>query len=283
MNTASGKLAFLDRSIKSQDKDLLKLMRCIVSRIRIWNSLRNIDILSSFILGKPRNLPTTLWHEKDDHAHMNFGTIIQFSQAAFSEIVKACSLLENIVDKLSTGNMLHIPTAEGLLEQFRGWSRSLPPVLLKFTFIPGDGASLDPVDRQLLIGNIHTSCVYYFSVMLVTRPFLFAYLLSRLRGRAPDQLISDPDEASDINIKNNKVSKLAQVCVRSAIYMVNMCQTAKSSNFFFGNLCLLKYGPLRVIALTLIFLFAPLTDIRYFKQGVDIWSRSCPRLLNVCR
>ncbi|KUL82007.1 hypothetical protein ZTR_09646 [Talaromyces verruculosus] len=119
-------------------------------RVKIWNSLRNIDILSSFILGKPRNLPTTLWQEKNDDAHMNFGSIFQYPQAAFSEIVKACSLLESIVDKLSA------------------------------------------------------------------------------------------DEASDINIKNNKVSKLAQVCVSSAIYMVNMCQTAKSSNFFFGNLCLLK-------------------------------------------
>lgn len=182
---------------------------------------------------------------------MEFDSIIQYSQAAFSEIVKACSLLENIVDKLSTGNMLHIPTAEAHLEQFRRWSQSLPPVLLKFTFLPGDGASFDPVDRQLLIGNIHVSCVYYFSVILITRPFFIAYLLSRLRGRAPDQLISDPDEASDINLKNNKVSKLAQVCVSSAIYMVNMCQTAKSANFFFGNLCLLKYVPLCVTTLAL--------------------------------
>lgn len=166
--------------------------------------------------------------------------MVQYSQAAFSEIVKACSLLENIVDKLSTGNMLHIPTAEVLLQQFRRWSQSLPPVLLRFTFHPGEGASLDPVDRQMLVGNIHVSCVYYFSVILITRPFLIAYLLSRLRGRAPDQLISDPDEATDINIKNNKVSKLGQVCVSSAMYMVNMCQTAKSSEFFFGNLCLLK-------------------------------------------
>lgn len=240
MNTSSGKCTFFDL-LWIYYQILFDLMRCVVSRVKIWNSLRNIDILSSFILGKPRNLPTTLWQEKNDDAHMDFGSILQYSQAAFSEIAKACSLLESIVDKLSTGNMLHIPTAESLLEQFRRWSQSLPPVLLRFVFFPSDGASLDPVDRQLLIGNIHVSCVYYFSVILVTRPFLIAYLISRLRGRAPDQLISDPDEASDINIKNNKVSKLAQVCVSSAIYMVNMCQTAKSSNFFFGNLCLLKY------------------------------------------
>ncbi|RFU30467.1 hypothetical protein B7463_g5879, partial [Scytalidium lignicola] len=204
------------------------------TRLRTWNSLRNIDILTSFILGRPKSLPTV------KHNINQIEMASEDSQSAFSAILNGCSLLEDIVNKLSKGNMLHVPTAEGLLEQLRNCSRALPQTLRQFTFASDDRASLDPANRQLLSGNMHVSCVYYFAVILITRPFLIAYLMSRLRGRAPDQLISNPDEASDVNIKNNKVSKLAQVCVSSAIYMADMCQKAKASNFTFGNLCLLK-------------------------------------------
>lgn len=162
-------------------------------------------------------------------------------QPAFYAILKGCSLLEDITSRLSPGNILHIPTAEDLLEQLRNWTQSLPPNLVQFRPKTCRDASLDITNRQLLVGNMHVSCVYYFAVILITRPFLMAYLVSRLRGKAPDQLISDPDEASDVNLKNNKVSKLGQVCVNSAICMADMCQQATLCNFHFRNLCLLKY------------------------------------------
>lgn len=76
--------------------------------------------------------------------------------------------------------------------------------------------------------------------MLITRPFLIAYLVSRLRGRAPDHLIVDPDEATDVRIKNHEVSKLAQVCVGSVVYLTEMLQRLQKLGFAYGNLCLLQ-------------------------------------------
>ncbi|CAI7629707.1 unnamed protein product [Penicillium glandicola] len=207
-------------------------------RQRVWNSIRNIDILGSFILGKPKNLPskqpslipTVIGTEEETHALSTFYATGQ-----------ACNILEDIAETLSKDNLLHVPTAERLLERLRQWSRDLPPGIRRFSHVStSQDGDLKSTDRQALVGSMHVSCVYYFAVILITRPYLIAYLTSRLRGKAPDQLISDPDEASDINIKNNKVSKLAQVCVSSAIYMVEMCQRAKASGFDFGNLCLLK-------------------------------------------
>lgn len=157
-------------------------------------------------------------------------------------MARACTLLEEIVDTLGkSNNILHVPTAETVLERLRQWSRGLPQNIRRFVYPPGTNQPLDVENRRGLLGSIHVSCVYYFAVILITRPFLVAYLMSRLRGKAPDHLISDPDEASDINIKNNKVSRLAQVCVSSAITMVEMCVKAKALNFSFGNLCLLEY------------------------------------------
>lgn len=168
----------------------------------------------------------------------------QNAQSLFTAMAKACILLEEIVDTLGkSNNILHVPTAEGVLERLRQWSRGLPQNVRRFSYPPETNRHLNPENRRVLLGSIHISCVYYFAVILITRPFLVAYLMSRLRGKAPDHLISDPDEASDINIKNNKVSRLAQVCVSSAIAMVEMCVKAKALNFTFGNLCIIEYVP----------------------------------------
>ncbi|GKZ96455.1 hypothetical protein AnigIFM59636_010705 [Aspergillus niger] len=173
------------------------------SRRRIWHSMRNLDILSSFVLSRPRSLPLVP-SMPDTNEEVNL-------QSAFYAVGNGCTLLNNIVDTLSKGGLLDVPTAEGLLSQLRKWSSGLPTGLRQFRSVSHSLPFLEPGDRQRLVGSIHVSCLYYFAVILVTRPYLIAYLTSRLRGKAPDHLISDPDEASDVAIKNNKVSKLAQV------------------------------------------------------------------------
>jgi hypothetical protein len=200
----------------------------------VWNSLRIFDVLTSFVLGRPRSL-SDVWYSSGDAAT----NVTQTGHPAFRAILAACEIIERIVQKLRSGNILHVPTAEHLLSELREWAQTLPDAARIFTF--GDGVELESAERQNLIGNIHLSCVYYFAVMLITRPFLIAYLISRLRGRAPDHLIDDPEEATDVSIKNNTISKLAQVCVGSATHMADMCQEVRRSGFSFGNLCLLKY------------------------------------------
>ncbi|PYI00611.1 hypothetical protein BO78DRAFT_437872 [Aspergillus sclerotiicarbonarius CBS 121057] len=189
----------------------------------------------SFILGRPRSLPVI----SQGISPTQFDPSPQ--QLVFTAMVKACILLANIVDTLSKStNILHIPTAELLLERLRQWSRELPLTIRRFPDTSHSPPPLQPTQRQALLGSIHISCVYYYAVILITRPFLVAYLMSRLHGKAPDHLISDPDEASDINLKNNKVSRLAQVCVSAAISMIDTCIKAKACHFIFGNLCLLE-------------------------------------------
>lgn len=237
----------------------------------MWNSLRNVDVLSSFIFGKPKSLPTVQQNSSRTHLAVD-GSLLQ-TLPAFCAIAQGCSLLEEIVEKLSCGRILNVPTAEYLLEKLRSWSRSLPTGLRKinltsdasaspssaaiasttntrhrsyiFSHAPGrvpttlSQQSLPPFHHRL-VASIHVSCVNYFSVILITRPFLIAYLLSRLRGRAPDQLIPDPTEASDVSIKNSSISKLAQVCVSAAIYTSDTCHSVSANGYVFGNLCLLK-------------------------------------------
>ncbi|KAL2825053.1 hypothetical protein BDW59DRAFT_180004 [Aspergillus cavernicola] len=205
------------------------------TRLRLWNSIQNIDVLSSFILGRPKDSPLM------DHGLTETKSPDNDMQSAFGAMVKVCRLIVDIIDsqRKNTG-LLHVPSAETQLQRLRHWSRALPHNLRQFSTTTLHRKPLDSYDRQSLTGAMHISCVYYFAVILVTRPFLVAYLTSRLRGKAPHNLISDPDQASDINIKNNKVSRIGWVCVGASLHMVDMCVQAKTVNFTFGNLCLLK-------------------------------------------
>lgn len=204
-------------------------------RSRIWNSLRVLDVLTSFILGRSPGVPD-VWLET---SHISSTSASAPNGNCYSRpFVEGAQLIEKIVQKLRSGNVLHVPTAETLLADLRKWTQALPASIRTSNLTRA--LEINSAERQALIRSIHISCIYYFAVMLITRPFLVAYLLSRLRGRAPDHLIADPDEATDMTIKNNIVSKLAQVCVSSATFMADMCRKAQQSGFSFGNLCLLK-------------------------------------------
>jgi hypothetical protein len=242
--------------------------------------VRNLDVLSSFIFGRPKSLPAlaTDWLESPQY---NLGRG-RSSCPLFTAMAKACNLLDQIVDTLGiNGNILHVPAAEDLLRHLRQWSRELPPHIRRFPVKCNTNVMLQPADRQALLGTLHIWGVHYFAVLLITRPFLVAYLMSRLRGKAPDDLISDPNEASDVSIKNSKVSRLAQVCVSSAIDMVNMCMKAKDCCFTFCNFFLLEYGhpcPLHTLGP-----FLPYTNLltTIFGQGVGLRCGLGPRFLSI--
>jgi hypothetical protein len=170
--------------------------------------------------------------------------IVEISTACeeSNAITNACDLLEEIVDAMAkNNNVLHIPTAQSLLHQLPRWTQTLPlNIQQRWNAFQLD-RNLKDADRQSVMGILHISSVYYFTAILITRPFIVAYLLSRLRGKAPDHLINVPDQASDINLKNSEVSRLGLVCVGSAIYLVDTCMTARNFGFQFKNFCLIEY------------------------------------------
>ncbi|KAH7137829.1 hypothetical protein EDB81DRAFT_693101 [Dactylonectria macrodidyma] len=234
-------------------------------RLRTLNSLTVVNVLASFILDSRQSTPLA---SVELNTSGNAKAVpAEHDQSTFSAILEGCLHIESIVKSLRTGHMLHVPTAECLLEQLRHWTESLRGPLRLFMF--SSTAELDSADRQALIGHAHLSCVYYFAVILITRPFLVVYLVSRLRGRAPDHLIDDLDQATDVTIKNNKVSKLAQVCVSAATCMIRSLQKAQATRFSFGNLCLLKawvFGSGLVLGFSM-FAGEPRQDIQAAFQG----------------
>jgi len=176
------------------------------SRMRIWHSLCILDVLSSSLLGRPCSAPRATRHDI-------MALPLNPSQPQFNAILLAAAILDDVCLSLNGPKLIDAPAAQELLARLRSWSQSLPSDLRKFTC--QDTFALSQSDALLIFGNVHVSSVYYFAVILVTRPFLVRHLMTGIRRRAglTTRTTAEPEDAT-----------LAQVCMASAIYMGQLCR-----------------------------------------------------------
>jgi hypothetical protein len=175
-------------------------------RMSIWHSLCILDVLSSSLLGRPCTAPRATRHDI-------MSLPLNPSQPQFNATLIAAAILDDICLSLNGPKMIDAPATHKLLARLRTWSHSLPLELRKFKC--QDTASLSQSEAVLIFGNVHVSSVYYFAVILVTRPFLVRHLMTEIRLRA-GQTTRVPSEPAD--------KTLAQVCTASAIYMGQLCR-----------------------------------------------------------
>ncbi|KAJ9637424.1 hypothetical protein H2204_004848 [Knufia peltigerae] len=199
------------------------------TRLRLWHSLRTLDTVANSILGRPGSLPLVRVDYLEGSEANQIGNGNQTVQA----VATACSLLDEIIQNLGGVNKIDILQAEEALVKLRAWSRTLPVDLRRFPC--HDSACATSADRQFAFGILHVSCVYYFTVILVTRPFLTVDLVGRLKPK-PRYPSTHPADL----VVASKVSKLSQVCLTSALYMAEICDKYASSCLLIGNFCFVK-------------------------------------------
>jgi hypothetical protein len=156
---------------------------------------------------------------------------------AVSAAYNGSVLLEEIVQHLKkVGNNFDIPTAEGFLQRLRQWIHGLPRDFRQLSF--DEDESISAV-REIAIGNIHVSCIYYFAIILTTRSFLISHLISRLKESSI--VPPDPRLVAVGNLEQQPMSpQLAQVCISAATYMATMCEKAMLSDLLLNNMCMMK-------------------------------------------
>lgn len=152
------------------------------------------------------------------------------SRAVFS----ICSHIIELEQQIGNGTNIDSTTAETFLQRLRKWNETLPPELRHFASMKD--TTLGSADRELFIGATHVACTYYFTIILVTRPFLISHLVSRIRRRRPNDRRPSTERTD-----SSQVSDLAQACLDSAMYMAKTGYMAISSQILSNNMCLLKY------------------------------------------
>lgn len=119
---------------------------------------------------------------------------------------------------------------------WREWSEALPKRLRQRPH-KGRETGFGSNNREVMIGNVHVACAYYFGVILVTRQFLVQHIIPQLRGNGKGQTFHQGSHED-----HSRVIQLSSVCIDAATYMAQMCCDAAEAGVFWGNMCILKYG-----------------------------------------
>ena len=175
------------------------------TRERVWKSLRVLDLFMSASLGRP---PATSevdggnvsWKKPS----RDYGDI-QMGGLNSSAMLRICFIFERILNEVYCRREVSVQLVESISQQYRDWTLDLPAGLQMDGLDPDQG---DPGSLQKTIGLAHLRGSYYWSIILLTRPFLiFAVSSSRNPSR------TQPGQQS----QQSPVQTFADSCVEAAL------------------------------------------------------------------
>ncbi|KAM0715806.1 hypothetical protein Q7P37_008320 [Cladosporium fusiforme] len=189
-------------------------------KLRIWMTCRVGDKLVNSILGRPA---TTIGIPEQLGPTLN--TLVCGSDHNLDCMVASYSIVSVIDDintKLYSKQDVRPSVVEKLLSSIDSWKRDFSPLLQQSTTdgcITQGETPLGP--KKGSVGIVHVSCLYYFAVMLATRPLFISAL-------APNQR------------KQNEESSMGEACLEAAMYLAQTCAEALDSALLESNMCIMK-------------------------------------------
>ncbi|UKZ83997.1 hypothetical protein TrVFT333_011813 [Trichoderma virens FT-333] len=175
-----------------------------MTRERLWKGIRTLDLFMSASLGRP---PATL--ETRDTA----------SKEHYSAMNDLSYIFENILTEVYAKRMITTECLKKISELHRGWATRF-----------GGGLGVDnipPIEEvqteagpEPNIGLIHLKEAYYWTIMLLSRPFLIDYISSS----PPEERNSPSDSTQPTPASSPSRNILAQACVDSAVRTIDLFQ-----------------------------------------------------------
>ncbi|KAI1336032.1 hypothetical protein F5Y15DRAFT_395765 [Xylariaceae sp. FL0016] len=192
-------------------------------RFKIWISLCILDLLVSTILGRP---PATASVRSDlENSVQDLSTAVD-NRELHSLIASygILSITNDAVDRLYENKEISSAVVEQLLARIDDWSRSMPESLRNSPVVTTTTSSsgAEAPDRKAVTAKLHISCIYYFTVTLVTRPILISTLTASPGISTPTHL------------------QLASACSDAATFLVQTCVDARGASLLLANMCIVK-------------------------------------------
>jgi hypothetical protein len=176
------------------------------ARERVWKSLRMMDLFLSASLGRP---PATSDYDHDirddtlapGEAQRHLTPDQQLSGA----VISLCRIFEQILTDVYMKQVISINVAETISNQHRAWVRTLPTILKMQTERPEHESMESSLAAAHVLGS------YYWSIILLTRPFLIYRVAQYVKGKASSSSSSENQNGS------SRISLFADACVYSAL------------------------------------------------------------------
>ncbi|KAJ5218266.1 uncharacterized protein N7498_000365 [Penicillium cinerascens] len=176
------------------------------ARERVWKSLRMMDLFLSASLGRPPATSDYDYDIRDDvSASVDQQRDLTPDQQLSAAVTSLCRIFERILTDVYMKQVISINVAEAISNQHRAWVRTLPTVL-KMQTEPSDNK---PMEDSLAAAHVFGS--YYWSIILLTRPFLVYRVAQYVKSKA------DPNASSDAKSGSSRISLFADACVYSAL------------------------------------------------------------------
>ncbi|GIJ90736.1 hypothetical protein Asppvi_009698 [Aspergillus pseudoviridinutans] len=197
--------------IHRRDANALFCTRERRARERVWKSLRMMDLFLSASLGRP---PATSDFDSDIGDQATIAGEQQRSQpeAQLSLCVVAlCRIFDRILTEVYMRQVVSINVAETISNQHRAWVRNLP------TFLSAQTERLSSKNLESMLAAAHVFGAYYWSIILLTRPFFIFRVSQYVRSKTDPAISSNDPRASA-----SRIALFSDACVYSALRCLNI-------------------------------------------------------------
>lgn len=179
------------------------------------------DKLVNSILGRPA---TTIGIKEELGPIVN--DLVSSSDHGLNCMVAAysiVSIIDDINTKLYNEQGARPALIEQLLQAIDAWKRDFTPSLQQDTADEplAQGGSSMPDAKNGSVGVVHVSCLYYFAVMLATRPVLISTLTLQQKQK-------------------EQQSPMAEACLDAATFLAQTCVEALEAGLLESNMCIMK-------------------------------------------
>ncbi|RLL93831.1 hypothetical protein CFD26_101159 [Aspergillus turcosus] len=197
--------------IHRRDANALFCTRERRARERVWKSLRMMDLFLSASLGRP---PATSDFDYDirDQAPIAGEQQRPQPEAQLSLCVVAlCRIFDRILTEVYMRQVVSINVAETISNQHRAWVRNLP------SFLSVQTERLSSKNLESMLAAAHVFGAYYWSIILLTRPFFIFRVSQYVRSK------SDPaTNSNDARASASRIALFSDACVYSALRCLNI-------------------------------------------------------------
>ncbi|KAI8718165.1 Zn(2)-C6 fungal-type domain-containing protein [Fusarium sp. LHS14.1] len=180
------------------------------ARERLWKSLRVLDLFMSASLGRP---PST--HETRDTS----------AKADYSASNDLCAIFEEVLTDVYSKRMVSTDILERITEHHRQWTNTFLTGLEVDDIQPTQFVEVDGGNTVPNIGLFHLKEAYYWTIMLLARPFLIENVSRHLSKVAA----GDPLETENGGADTSSDLVVTRACVNSAIRTVDLLRVLQTS------------------------------------------------------
>lgn len=184
------------------------------TREKVWKSLRVLDLFMSASLGRP---PATSEVDGGNVAWESKARVyedVRMGASHSSPMLRICFIFERILSEVYCRREVDVALVNSISTQYRDWNMALDAGTDMEGLVEGE-QSLENVGLHQTIGLTHLKGAYYWSIILLTRPFLIFDVSSKFGTEAKPTSPSNSQAGND-------TTTLSEACIDAALRSIEV-------------------------------------------------------------